>query len=83
MEVLRLDTRLFVVLRYSQEADEQVICITNVSPNVVPMKLPFDVLKKPAKSSFTELTSGEEMVGEVERSRLRFQIEPYGVYWLE
>ncbi len=83
MEVLRLDPRLFVVLRYSEDATEQVICITNVSPHVVPMTIPFDVLKKPVRSSFSEIISGEDMVAEVERARLRFQIQPYGVYWLK
>ncbi len=82
MEVLKADRRLFIVNRCSEDGEDQVTCIINVSSRVVPLELPFDLQKKPVKSSFTEIISGKKMPVEVDRDLLRLQIQPYGVYWL-
>jgi glucosylglycerate phosphorylase len=82
MEVVKADPRLFIVIRRSEDPDEQVICIVNVSSQLVPLELPFALQNKPVKSSFTEIISAAKMPVEVDRDLLRLQVQPYGVYWL-
>ncbi|MFP4178745.1 MAG: alpha-amylase family glycosyl hydrolase [Spirochaetaceae bacterium] len=82
MEVVHKDHRIFSLLRVSEDKSERVICIINVSSQVVTFELPFDVLKTGVKSSFTEIIGGETVSAEVGTHSLRFQIQPYGVYWL-
>ncbi len=82
MRILSLDPRIFALIRFTEDLSEEVLCITNVSPHTVVLEIPFDLFEKPARSSFDELISGERIAAEVDGSRLRFQIQPYGVYWL-
>ncbi|MFO7849317.1 MAG: alpha-glucosidase C-terminal domain-containing protein, partial [Spirochaetia bacterium] len=83
MEVVQIDSRILSLVRTSEDQSERIICLINVSSRVVSFELPFDILKSKPKSSFTEIIGGEIIAAEVGAHSLRFQIRPYGVYWLK
>lgn len=82
MEVLELDEQVLSLVRCSEDGEERVVVLINVTPHPVKLGFPITKLKKPVKNTYTNLIGGKTLVGDMGGEKLVFHLEPYGVYWL-
>jgi sucrose phosphorylase len=83
MEVLELGTMLFALIRRSPDRKERVLCMANVTPELVWVDIPVSALGTGLHRSFVDLIHRSKVewtpVGE---RFIRVQLYPYGVYFL-
>lgn len=66
-QVIDLDQRVFSLIRGSSAQGNRVLCLTNVSQDVVPVKLPFDGI---------DVLTGQLVTGQ-------FKLAPYEYLWVK
>lgn len=83
MEVLPAEGACFGLVRISPDKKERVICMVNLAPTTTPVSFPAIALGGNPAEKFYDLVSGRPMVASVSGKSFSFQMEPYGVYWLQ
>jgi sucrose phosphorylase len=83
MEILPVEGRVLAVLRTSPEGTRAVLALINVSPDIVTVLVPCGRIPGPCRTVYREMITGNSLIGAVDRDSLHFQIEGYGVYWLD
>ena len=79
--VLRLDTRVFSLLRKNAHTDESVMCISNMTSDAFLLEVDISELELPkSKSSFKDLLSG--MQYRVDGNSLSIDLDGYQSLWL-
>jgi sucrose phosphorylase len=80
-QLLELDHRLFSVLRGSQDGNQWVLCVTNVTPGNVLVEISPAEFLKSVPNNWLTLLSRNSGFSRID-SRSSLQIGPYGVLWL-
>jgi sucrose phosphorylase len=82
-QVLSLGSKIFGLLRTAPGGGERVLCLVNVTPELVWADLPVLTLGTGLRRSFTDLIQEIEVEWSAVGERvLRIQLYPYGVYFL-
>jgi len=82
--VIKIDDRVFALLRTPEAPSAGLICLTNVSQSVVELRLDLqDTLfsEHPTGDRYKDILSGR--IFETENSLLDLLLEPYAVLWLK
>lgn len=74
-EVLRLDKRVFALMRISLEGESNLLALVNVSNEA------FDMVLDSEKCELVDLFNGEKFV--IEKGKTCIHFEPYASYWLK
>ena len=78
--MLRVDRRVFTLLRSSPDGIETVLCMVNVSGREVPLEIDLSYVGAPESEEWQDLIGGE--VFPAPRGKLDITLRPYQSAWL-
>ena len=79
--ILRIDRRIFSLLRTSQDGSAMVLCLTNVSGEVVSINLPAAEMSLPHCNEWADLIANQ--VNKTTNGNISLKLEPYQSMWLQ
>ncbi|MCJ7701093.1 MAG: sugar phosphorylase [Anaerolineales bacterium] len=80
-EILSVDKSIFALIRTSIDQDSHTLCLTNVTPENVNIKLDLDTLPLSNALTLVDILTGDLIP--VTQGQLRLTFTPYQVLWLQ